>query len=196
MIEDIGVDAVKIGMLHAPEVVRGGGRGDRPLHGCRNVVLDPVMVATSGDRADRARNRVRCWCANCSRAPPWSRPTSTRRRCCWAGPCTDGAELAPAAARPACAGRAGRAAQGRAPAGRRRRSTCCCRPDGAAGHARRRASPARTPTAPAARCRRRLPAHLALGCSLADAVQLARGLCHCGHRVMAPTCAPVAATGR
>lgn len=49
VVEDIGVDAVKIGMLHSPEVVRvvadAIGR-----HALNNVVLDPVMVATSGDR--------------------------------------------------------------------------------------------------------------------------------------------------
>ena len=49
VVEDIGVDAVKIGMLHSPEVVRvvaeAIGR-----HRLPNVVLDPVMVATSGDR--------------------------------------------------------------------------------------------------------------------------------------------------
>ena len=47
VVEDIGVDAVKIGMLHAPEIVLTVAAAiDR--HGLRNVVLDPVMVATSG----------------------------------------------------------------------------------------------------------------------------------------------------
>ncbi len=45
--EDIGVDAVKIGMLHAPQIVRVVAdrlRKYRP----RFIILDPVMVATSG----------------------------------------------------------------------------------------------------------------------------------------------------
>ena len=49
VMDDIGVDAIKIGMLHAPgivEVVRWAIDHYQPRH----VVLDPVMVATSGDR--------------------------------------------------------------------------------------------------------------------------------------------------
>lgn len=47
VVEDIGVDAVKIGMLHAPEIVLTVAAAmDR--HGLEKVVLDPVMVATSG----------------------------------------------------------------------------------------------------------------------------------------------------
>ena len=49
VVDDIGVDAVKIGMLATPEVVRVVADAIR-RHGLRKVVLDPVMVATSGDR--------------------------------------------------------------------------------------------------------------------------------------------------
>ena len=47
--EDIGADAVKIGMLHSPEivaVVASTLKRYQPSF----IVLDPVMVATSGDR--------------------------------------------------------------------------------------------------------------------------------------------------
>ncbi len=49
VLDDIGVDAVKIGMLHTPEVVRTVAWAI-DHYGLRRVVLDPVMVATSGDR--------------------------------------------------------------------------------------------------------------------------------------------------
>jgi len=49
VLEDIGADAIKIGMLHTPEVIQAVGETlakytEAPL------VLDPVMVAKSGDR--------------------------------------------------------------------------------------------------------------------------------------------------
>ena len=49
VLQDIGVDAIKIGMLHTPEVVQVVAQTIR-TYGIRNVVLDPVMVATSGDK--------------------------------------------------------------------------------------------------------------------------------------------------
>jgi hydroxymethylpyrimidine/phosphomethylpyrimidine kinase len=49
VLDDIGVDAVKIGMLHSPEVVEVVAWAI-DHYGLKQVVLDPVMVATSGDR--------------------------------------------------------------------------------------------------------------------------------------------------
>ncbi len=47
VLEDIGADAVKVGMLHSPDIVRTVAQAiDR--HGLQRVVFDPVMVATSG----------------------------------------------------------------------------------------------------------------------------------------------------
>lgn len=45
---DLDIDAVKIGMLSRPETIMAVADGLR-RHGARRVVLDPVMVAKSGD---------------------------------------------------------------------------------------------------------------------------------------------------
>lgn len=45
---DIGADAIKIGMLHSSELIRAV-RDTLAEYDIANVVLDPVMVATSGD---------------------------------------------------------------------------------------------------------------------------------------------------
>lgn len=47
VVEDIGVDAVKIGMLHAASTVRTVAAALQ-RHRLTTVVLDPVMIATSG----------------------------------------------------------------------------------------------------------------------------------------------------
>lgn len=49
VLSDIGADAVKIGMLHSSEVVEVVAEALR-RHQITNVVLDPVMVSTSGHR--------------------------------------------------------------------------------------------------------------------------------------------------
>lgn len=47
VVEDIGTDAVKIGMLHAPDIVHTVADAI-DHHRLAQVVLDPVMIATSG----------------------------------------------------------------------------------------------------------------------------------------------------
>lgn len=47
VVEDIGADAVKIGMLHASDIVHTVADA-LDCHGLTQVVLDPVMIATSG----------------------------------------------------------------------------------------------------------------------------------------------------
>lgn len=49
VMSDIGSDAVKIGMLHSSDVIHAVA-GRLRQHGARNIVVDPVMVAKSGDR--------------------------------------------------------------------------------------------------------------------------------------------------
>ena len=49
VLSDIGADAVKIGMLSSADLVRAV-KESLLQYGIRNIVLDPVMVATSGDR--------------------------------------------------------------------------------------------------------------------------------------------------
>lgn len=49
VLSDIGADAVKIGMLHSSELIRGVLHTLQEYPDVRRIVLDPVMVATSGD---------------------------------------------------------------------------------------------------------------------------------------------------
>ncbi len=49
VLEDIGADAIKIGMLNSEEVIKAI-RCCLEHHKCKNIVLDPVMVSTSGHR--------------------------------------------------------------------------------------------------------------------------------------------------
>ena len=49
VLSDIGADAVKIGMLHSSELIRAV-KSTLEEFDMRNVVLDPVMVATAGDK--------------------------------------------------------------------------------------------------------------------------------------------------
>ena len=49
VLTDIGVDAVKVGMLHSPEVIQTVSNKLRE-YDVTQLVVDPVMVAKSGDR--------------------------------------------------------------------------------------------------------------------------------------------------
>ena len=49
VMEDIGVDAVKIGMLHSPEVIITVTERLK-YYQTPNIVVDPVMVSTGGDK--------------------------------------------------------------------------------------------------------------------------------------------------
>jgi hydroxymethylpyrimidine/phosphomethylpyrimidine kinase len=60
VLSDIGVDAVKIGMLYSPELVETVV-AQLKKYDVENIVLDPVMVAQSGDRLlqDEAVDAIR-----------------------------------------------------------------------------------------------------------------------------------------
>jgi hydroxymethylpyrimidine/phosphomethylpyrimidine kinase len=62
VLSDIGTDAVKIGMLHSAEVIVMVAKTLAEL-GVTNIVLDPVMVAKSGDKLllDEAVDALRIW---------------------------------------------------------------------------------------------------------------------------------------
>ena len=49
VLSDIGADAVKIGMLHSSSLIRTVLSTLKEYPSVKNIVLDPVMVATSGD---------------------------------------------------------------------------------------------------------------------------------------------------
>ena len=49
VLDDIGADAIKIGMLHSSELIRAV-KQTLAMYCIRDIVLDPVMVATSGDK--------------------------------------------------------------------------------------------------------------------------------------------------
>lgn len=49
VLDDIGADAIKIGMLHSSEIIMTI-KNTLQKYNIKNIVLDPVMVATSGDK--------------------------------------------------------------------------------------------------------------------------------------------------
>lgn len=68
VLSDLGADAVKIGMLHSSQVIRTVKRALLNNH-AKNIVLDPVMVSTSGDRLmqEEAIDTLKSELLNCAR---------------------------------------------------------------------------------------------------------------------------------
>ena len=60
VLDDIGADAIKIGMLHSSELILAV-KETLASYPIRNIVVDPVMVATSGDKLvqDEAINTLK-----------------------------------------------------------------------------------------------------------------------------------------
>lgn len=60
VLDDIGADAIKIGMLHSSELILAV-KDTLSNYDIKNLVLDPVMVATSGDKLlqDEAINTLK-----------------------------------------------------------------------------------------------------------------------------------------
>ena len=125
VLEDIGADAIKIGMLSSAGIIRAvADRLRVHLHGTGvPVVLDPVMIAKSGARLLRE---------DAVEAPGGGAPAARHRgdpqppRARGARPASPCGRRGAAAGRPgAWPARARRARQGRARAKGRRSSTCC-----------------------------------------------------------------------
>lgn len=60
VLDDVGADAIKIGMLHSSELIYAV-KSTLEKYTINNIVLDPVMVATSGDKLlqDEAVNTLK-----------------------------------------------------------------------------------------------------------------------------------------
>lgn len=60
VLDDIGADAIKIGMLHSAELIKAI-KNTLIQYDIKHIVLDPVMVATSGDKLlqDEAINTLK-----------------------------------------------------------------------------------------------------------------------------------------
>ena len=86
VVEDIGVDAVKIGMLHSAETVQTVALAIQ-RHALQQAVLDPVMVATAAAVLIE-QSAVDVLVRQLFPSAPSSRPIWTKRLCWWATRCT------------------------------------------------------------------------------------------------------------
>ena len=172
VLDDIGADAVKTGMLHDAAVIetvaavlaeRGGGI---PL------VVDPVMVAKGGAKLieDSAIDALKRLLA--ARAAVLT-PNLPEAEILCGRPIADVAAMKGAAEMLLAARLPSGTAQGRASA-RRHAAPTCWRPKRASAPGRARASTAATPTAPAAPSPRRSPPGWPRACAIEDAVDRAR----------------------
>ena len=78
--EDLGVDAAKSGMLSSAGIVEAVAECIE-RHGIRNLVVDPVMVAKSGDVLLQEEARGTGSCGGCSRWRRWSPRMCPKRSC-------------------------------------------------------------------------------------------------------------------
>ena len=77
---DIRPDAVKIGMVASSGLIEVIAERLLQHYAAQNIVVDPVMVATSGARSSPRTPSPRSR-HGCCRLPPCSRPISRRRKC-------------------------------------------------------------------------------------------------------------------
>ena len=145
--EDIRPDAVKIGMLYDAEIIHEVAERLRAHH-AKNIVLDPVMMSSSGQtllRRDAAETLIRELFPLCTLITPLSAVTKSQTETAW----SRRHAKSPKKQAARCLSRA---------AIWRTARTICCSTGRSATGSPLRASITPTRTAPAARCPRRLPA--------------------------------------
>ena len=86
VMEDIGADAVKTGMLANARIIRTVADKVQE-HGIQRLVVDPVMVAKGGHVLLRP-DAIQTLCTRLFPLAPWSRRTFRKLRCspAWKGP--------------------------------------------------------------------------------------------------------------
>ena len=90
VLEAFPVAAIKTGMLHSAEIIHAVEKAIAPaLKAGVPLVIDPVMVASSGHALLMKKDAVLRACDGSSRAPISSRRIATRRRCSGAGRSTN-----------------------------------------------------------------------------------------------------------
>ena len=169
---DLAVGAVKIGMLSRPAAIEAVADG-LARYGIETVVLDPVMVATSGDRLLARGGRDAAPRPHPEGAGRDAQPAGSRRAPRRAGRGGRGGDAGPSRAHPGPRPRR-RPGQGRTCGGRRERGHPDRRRLDACSASRRPASRPATRTVRAARSLPPIAAGLAKGSCAAEAVAAAK----------------------